>query len=139
MIINTTIVPKVSLGGIAIGENIEDVISRLSKSYKITRDLNCAAINDGLITAYFDGEGIISSLSCNSNFKGSYLDKLWPGMSVLDVMENTSAQTAWSGYVKVNNIEGIGLLLPEDRDDFESLTDALGVAHVFDELWIYEY
>lgn len=139
MIINTAIIPKESLGGIAIGENIEEVISRLSKNYKIIKDANRTVINDGLITAYYDEEGTISSLSCNSSFKGSYLDTLWPGMSVSDVLKKTKAQAAWAGYVKVNNIEGIGLLLPEDRDDFENLTDALDVAHVFDELWIYEY
>jgi hypothetical protein len=139
MDINTQIIPKKSLGGIALGEQIDNVISRLSTSYKIIRNPSCTVINEGLITAYHDTGGKISSLSCNSIFKGGYLDKLWPGMSVLDVIKNTDAQTAWSGYVKVNNVEGIGLLLPEDRDDFENLTDALDMAHVFEELWIYEY
>jgi hypothetical protein len=87
MDINTQIIPKKSLGGIALGEQIDNVISRLSTSYKIIRHPSCTVINEGLITAYHDTGGKISSLSCNSIFKGGYLDRLWPGMSVLDVIK----------------------------------------------------
>jgi hypothetical protein len=35
MIINATIVPGESLGGIAVGSNVEDIISELSNSYSL--------------------------------------------------------------------------------------------------------
>lgn len=48
-------------------------------------------------------------------------------------------QVAWAGYVKVDNIDGIGLVLPDAQDDFENLLDEFDVDDVFDELWIYGY
>jgi hypothetical protein len=138
MDITTSIVPRKSLGGISIGEQIDDVIARLSNTYLIYKTINCTTINDGLITAYHDDEGLISSLSCNSKFKGNFQKKIWPGMTVADVMKNTSSQVAWSGFVQVDRIGGVGLSLPNELDDFERLTDDLDDSYVFEELWVYE-
>lgn len=137
MELTTSIVPRKSLGGISIGEQIADVIARLSSDCNIEKKENSTIIG-GLITAYHDESGLISSLSCNSNFKGNYLNKLWPGMTVADVMKHTSTQIAWSGFVQVDRIEGIGLSLADDHDDFERLTDEFDSSYVFEELWIYE-
>jgi hypothetical protein len=138
MDLTASLVPKKSLGGICIGEYIADVIPRLSSDYKIERNKNSTTINSGLVTAYHDDSGLISSLSCNSKFKGNYLNKLWPGMTVSDVLKHTSTQMAWSGFVQVDCIDGIGLFLAEDHDDFERITDEFDGSHVFEELWIYE-
>lgn len=137
MDVTTSIIPGKSLGGISIGEQIADVIAQLSSDYTVEKKQNSTIISGGLITAYHDGSGLISSLSCNSNFKGNYLNKLWPGMTVADLMEHTSTQIAWSGFVQVDCIEGIGLSLTDDHDDFESLTDEFGSSYVFEELWVY--
>lgn len=139
MHISTKIIPLRSLGGISLGEQTEDVISRLEEGYMITRGLNCTSINEGLISIYHDEAGIISSLSCNSSFHGSFSNKLWPGMTVLDVIRNTRTQVAWAGYVMVDNLEGIGLSLPEERDDFENILDEFDVDYIFEELWIYSH
>lgn len=138
MDINTSIVPKKSLGGISIGEQIDDVIARLSNTYVFDKTINRTSINDGLITAYDDDAGLISSLSCNSQFKGNYQNKIWPGMTVADVIKTTSRQVAWSGFVQVNRIVGIGLSLPNELDDFEQLTDDFEDSYVFEELWVYQ-
>jgi len=139
MDISTEIIPKQSLGGIAIGEQIDTVVSRLSKEYIVIKALNCAVINEGMVTAYYDDAGIISSLSCNASFRGSYLNKLWAGMTVSELMRNSTVQVAWAGYVKVDNVDGIGLLLPQAQDDFENLLDEFDADHIFEELWIYKY
>ena len=138
MDLTTSIVPQKSLGGISIGEQIADVIARLSSDYTIEKRQKSTIISGGLITAYHDESGLISSLFCNSNFKGNYLNKLWPGMTVGDVMKHTSIQVAWSGFVQVDRIEGIGLPLADDHDDFERLTDEFDSSYIFEELWVYE-
>jgi hypothetical protein len=137
MELNTSITPKKSIGGIYIGEHISAVAARLSNSNHRIKP-NSTAFDGGLITAYHDAAGVIYSISCNSNFKGNYSNKIWAGMTVGDVLQNTSTQIAWSGFVQVDKIEGIGLLLPDDQDDFERLDDELDHNHVFDELWVYE-
>lgn len=138
MEITTSIVPGKSLGGIFLGEKIDDVIARLSKKYLIEKNLNCTTIDSGLITAYHDEEGFISSLSCNSTFQGTYQDKIWPGMTVADILTNTASQVAWSGFVQVDQMGGAGLSLPNEIDDFERLTDDFADDYVFEELWIYD-
>lgn len=138
MEISTSIVPGKCLGGIFLGEKIDDVIARLPKKYLIEKNTNYTTIDNGLITAYHDEEGVISSLSCNSKFQGNYQNKIWPGMTVADILTNTASQVAWSGFVQVDQMEGAGLSLPNEIDDFERLTDDFADDYVFEELWIYD-
>jgi hypothetical protein len=137
MSVNTLIIPKKSIGGIYIGEKIEDIVRRLSEDHAIEISESSITIDGGLITAYHDAAMVITSLCCNSNFKGNYSNKIWAGMTVNDVLKNTSKQIAWSGFVQVDMIEGIGLSLPDDQDDFETLEDEFDGGHVFAELWVY--
>ena len=96
------------------------------------------SINDNMITLYYGKNGIISEISCSSKFNGVYDNKLWAGMTVEDVIRNTSSQVVWSGFVQVDNINGIGLPLPNEYDDFEKITDFLDLDFVFEELWVYQ-
>ncbi len=67
------------------------------------------------------------------------MDKLWPGITVSEVLANSKAQIAWSGFVQIDQLRGIGLSLPEELDDFESLSDILDPDYVFNELWVYTF
>lgn len=60
-------------------------------------------------------------------------------MTVADIIKNTSSQVAWSGFVQVDNINGIDLPLPIEYDDFEKITDFLNLDFVFEELWVYQF
>ncbi|PRA32062.1 hypothetical protein [Pseudomonas poae] len=139
MELTQAIVPKTSIGGITIGENISDVQARLSGRYKTEPSAHFLTIENGLITAYHDADGIISALSCNVDFKGNFEKRLWPGMTVADVLKHSKEQVAWSGFVQIDQISGIGLSLPEELDDFDALTDHLDLDFVFNELWVYTF
>ena len=52
--------------------------------------------------AYHGADGIISAISCNATFKGNYENKLWPGMTVSDVLKVSKVQVAWSGFVQID-------------------------------------
>lgn len=137
MMINTVIVPGESLGGIELGSNVEDIISDLSDDYSLDAGPSSIIINEGMITAYHNNAGIVTFVSCNSTFKGTYLNKLWPGMTVADVLRTTREQVADVGFVKIIGINGLGLSLPNDKDDFCRLTDHFDEDYVFEELWVY--
>ena len=138
MNINHTIIPGKSIGGISIGENVFDVRKRIQSCYNIeVLDESSISINDKMITLYHGKNGIINEISCNSKFNGVFDNKLWAGITVEDVIKNTSSQVAWSGFVQVDNIKSIGLSLPNECDDFEIITDFLDLDFVFEELWIY--
>jgi hypothetical protein len=46
---------------------------------------------------------------------------------------------AWAGFVQIDQVSGIGLSLPEEYDDFDSLTDHFDLDFVFNELWVYDF
>lgn len=139
MNITNKIIPKTSIGGISIGENITKIEARISTSYKIHKTPNSFTIDDGFIRAYHDADGIITAVSCNQTFTGNYQNKLWAGMSVAEVLKHSKEQIAWSGFVQIDKVSGIGLSLPEEHDDFESLTDSLELDFIFEELWVYAF
>lgn len=64
---------------------------------------------------------------------------LWPGMTVADVLRLSKEQVAWAGFVQIDQVNGIGLSLPEEYDDFDSLTDHFDLDFVFSELWVYDF
>lgn len=138
--LNNEIIPMSSIGGISLGDNVDSVINLLRADYDLEENANSIAVDDGLITIYFnENKRVVTEISCNRKFKGKYSNKLWPGMTVADVIKNTQKQIAWSGFVEVDGIKGIGLSLPEDRDDFENITDFLDLDFVFEELWVYSF
>ncbi|MCT8964495.1 hypothetical protein MN113_25285 [Pseudomonas veronii] len=139
MDLTNAIVPKVSIGGIIIGESITQVQARLSDKYKTHNSPNSFVIDNGFITAYHGVDGVISAISCNAAFKGNYENKLWPGMTVADVLRLSEEQVAWAGFVQIDQVSGIGLSLPEEYDDFDSLTDHFDLDFVFGELWVYDF
>ncbi|NMX42584.1 hypothetical protein HBO34_32675 [Pseudomonas veronii] len=52
MDLTNAIVPKVSIGGIIIGESITQVQARLSDKYKTHNSPNSFAIDNGFVAAY---------------------------------------------------------------------------------------
>lgn len=139
MKLNNLIIPGHSIGGICLGATAGSFLDRLESNDEIIIENDTIAIlNKGLITIYYTPRTeLITAISCNKLFPGIYDHKLWPGMNINDVIRNSSRQIAWSGFVQIDGIEGIGLSLPEEHDDFEQLTDFLSPNFIFDELWVY--
>ncbi|ACX86203.1 hypothetical protein [Pectobacterium parmentieri] len=131
------ITPGKTLLGISLEENIESVISDISNNYSISRDAGIVSLNDGEIVIGHEDNGIIYSVMCDKRSNARYENKLWPGMSVKDVLDNSKEQIAFGGCVVIDRINGIGLPLPNDFDDFERITDFLSMDFVFEYLSIF--
>ena len=143
-ILDYVIAPNVGARGIYLGENVNDIFSKLDKlGYEISdiRD-DCIKIKESFLDIYFDPINFeISLISCGVNFNGYYKTSkghIWAGMSVADILQNTTEQVAWGGFVAVDRIWGIGFPLPQEFDDFSELTDFLDYDFVFKELWVYK-
>lgn len=143
-ILDDVITPNVGVGGIYLGENVNDIFSKLDKlGYEISYVCdNCIKIQESFLDIYFDPASCeISLISCGVNFNGYYKTskgRIWGGMSVADILQNTTEQVAWGGFVAVDRICGIGFPLPQDFDDFSELTDFLDYDFVFKELSVYK-
>jgi len=138
MVLNSEIIPGVSLGGISIGETIDSVFERFSEKYEIEILDEVALLDGGLISiGYASSSGVVHSVMCGAQFPGNYKGILWAGMNVSDVIARTKKQIAFGGCVVVDGIQGIGLPLPSSFDDFEKITDFLSLDHVFENLSVF--
>ena len=142
--LSDVIIPNDGVANIRLGENVNIVFNRLDElGYEIS-DIcdNCLKIKQSFIDIYFNPISYeISLISCGINFKGSYKTSkgyIKAGMTVADILQNTTEQVAWGGFVMVDRIHGIGFPLPEEFDDFSKLTDFLDYDFVFNELSIYK-
>lgn len=131
------IIPGESLAGIRLGDNIEHVISKVSGYYKISTNDGVILLDDGIITVGYEDNGSVYSVMCDKRFKVKYKSKLWAGMSVKDVLEHSKEQVAFGGCVIVDRINGVGLPLPNEFDDFEKITDFLPLDFTFEYLSVF--
>ena len=142
--LSDVIIPNDGVANIRLGENVNIVFNRLDElGYEIS-DIcdNCLKIKQSFIDIYFNPISYeIFLISCGINFKGSYKTSkgyIKAGMTVADILQNTTEQVAWGGFVMVDRIHGIGFPLPEEFDDFSKLTDFLDYDFVFNELSVYK-
>ena len=137
------IIPNDGVANIRLGENVNIVFNRLDElGYEISDICDtCLKIKQSFIDIYFNPISYeISLISCGINFKGSYKTSkgyIKAGMTVADILQNTTEQVAWGGFVMVDRIHGIGFPLPEEFDDFSKLTDFLDY-DFFNELSVYK-
>lgn len=134
---NFEIHPGESLGKIKIDGKIDSVIDEIHEDFRVVKDNGIATLNEGEIIIGFDDEGVIYSVIFNTLFSGKYKGKLWPGMSVEELISCTKKQIACGGCVIVDDEDGIGLLLPEGYDDFELITDHLPLNYRFEYISIF--
>ena len=142
--LSDVIAPNDGIANIHLGENVNIVFNKLDRlGYKIS-DIsdNCLKVEKSFIDIYFNPVNYeISLISCGINFDGSYKTskgRIKAGMTVADILQNTTEQVAWGGFVMVDRIFGIGFPLPEEFDDFSKLTDFLDYDFVFNELSVYK-
>ena len=142
--LSDVIIPNDGVANIRLGEDVNIVFNRLDElGYEISDICDtCLKIKQSFIDIYFNPISYeISLISCGINFKGSYKTSkgyIKAGMTVADILQNTTEQVAWGGFVMVDRIHGIGFPLPEEFDDFSKLTDFLDYGFVFNELSVYK-
>ena len=142
--LSDVIIPNDGVANIRLGENVNIVFGRLDKlGYEISDICDtCLKVKQSFIDIYFNPISYeISLISCGINFNGSYKTSkgyIKAGMTVADILQNTTEQVAWGGFVMVDRIHGIGFPLPEEFDDFSKLTDFLDYDFVFKELSVYK-
>lgn len=137
MKLSKEIVAGRSLGGIALRTSVDTVIASLGDRRVLDLCNGIASIDGGVILIGYGEDRLIYSVMCDHRFNGNYLGKLWPGMTVREVLESSATQAAWGGAVVVDGIDGIGLPLPSGLDDFDQITDHLQLEHVFDHLSVF--
>lgn len=137
------IIPGKSIGGISLGDNVDDVTLSLSEgvSFEIFDFENfgvkyhCCKLGGGAVSFTIDESGKIISLWCEPPYKGSFNGKLYPGITAKELREVTRKQNLVKGYLVVDNIYGLYFGMPDDIDDFNSFSDVDDGVY-FNELYV---
>jgi uncharacterized protein YuzE len=137
MKINNLAIPGKSMAGISLRDDADIVAASLAENYKIKKENGVLSVSDGILLIGYDSDNKIYAIECNQALPIVYANRLWAGMSVRDVIKHSSTQVALGGCVVVDNINGIGLPLPRDLDDFECITDYLSQDYVFERLSVF--
>lgn len=145
MNINAEIISGKSIGDIEIGKSIDAYLPSIYQENKKVEvnvydnpgiKLHSYRIDDGLITINADEGGTILNVSCKSPYKGKYQGKLYPGMSVAQIVAATQKQLLIHGFLVVDNDFGFCFNLPhpydDDLDHISELPDDL----ILDEVYV---
>lgn len=141
--LDENIIPGKSIGGISLGDNVNDIIKCIEAEYCINViefenfgvKYLCYKINDGAISFTVNDTGHIVSLWCEPPYKGSFNGKLYPGITARKLKEISSIQTIIKGYLVIDNNPLIYYGMPDDIDDFNCFSD-LDDDVFFNELYV---
>jgi hypothetical protein len=126
MNINAEIVSGRSLGDIEIGKPVDEYLAAIyQENRKVELNvydnpgikLYSYRIDDGLITINTNENGVILNLSCKRPYTGKYKGKLFPGMTVDEIVAATQKQLLIHGFLVVDADYGFCFNLPHPYDD----------------------
>jgi hypothetical protein len=126
MNINADIISGKSIADIEIGQSIDSYLPAIYKDNRKVElnvydnpgiKLHSYRIDDGLITINADENGTILNLSCRYPYKGKYQGKLYPGMTIAQIIAATQKQLLIHGYLVVDGDFGFCFNLPHPYDD----------------------
>ncbi|PWD68134.1 hypothetical protein [Pectobacterium parmentieri] len=137
------IVPGKSIGGISLGENINEIIQRIECKYSIAKSIfsnntgnySFYRVQDGAISFTTNNHDVIVSLWCEPPYSGSFKGKLYPGITAREIREKSKRQDIIKGYLVIDQDFTIYFGMPDDIDDFNSFPD-LDDEVVFNELYV---
>lgn len=137
------IIPGKSVGGISLGDNIDDIIRCVGQSYSVdktnfsnhTGDYSFYKIQGGAISFTTNNHGIVVALWCEPPYQGSFDNKLYPGITALEIRRKSKRQDIIKGYLVIDRDLTIYFGMPDDIDDFNFFTD-LDDETTFNELYV---
>ncbi|GLR09515.1 hypothetical protein COO59_04795 [Mixta theicola] len=123
--INADIVSNKSIGDIFLGDNIENYLIEMHSNHVVRsfdyflpdNEKRMAYVVDETITIATLSNGLITSVGCNEKYKGCYMNSLYTGMRMSDLIKSTDNQRIFNGSIIINDDFGFSIDLPEPYDE----------------------
>lgn len=140
---DSDIVPGRSIGGISLGDCVEDIFYRVADTFDVeifefenfgVRYV-CYEIAGGAISFSAKDDGKITALRCKPPYKGRFDRRFYPGITAGELKRVSRRQELMGGYLIVDRNYLIYYSMPDDIDDFNSFSD-LDDDVVFEELHV---
>lgn len=137
------IIPGKSIGGISLGDNVNDVIKSIGEKHPISKydfqnhtgNYSLYNIFNGAISFTCDSNNIIVALWCTPPYQGSFNKKLYPGITALEIRRRSKKQEIIKGYLVIDKNSPIYYGMPDEIDDFNSFSE-LDDDTIFNELYV---
>lgn len=137
------IIPGKSIGGICLGDDVNDIIGRIGGRFDIDKSnfenfgvkYTHYKVNKGAVSFVCDESNKVISLWCEPPYKGSFNKKLYPGITAGELKAKSKKQILIKGYLVIDDNPFIYYGMPDDIDDFNFFSD-LDDEVVFNELYV---
>ncbi|MEN3753037.1 hypothetical protein [Mangrovibacter yixingensis] len=137
------IVPGKSIGGISLGDNVDEIILSLGENVPFETfefenfgtKYRCYRLTKEGLSFTTDEQGKIIALWCEPSYNGRFNGRLYPGITAKELRAVTRKQILVKGYLVVDDIYNLYFGMPDDIDDFNSFSDIDDDA-CFNELYV---
>lgn len=143
--LNAPIVPGRSIGNIIMGKNISDYIQEMYYHHAYNRKqhslpngiVRTVYTVDEAITVVTDSSGVICSLGCNENYKGTYQNRLHPGQTLEEIVQATTWQRIFNGLLIIDT--QFTFVIPKPYDETAVIVENIPRDVVFNEIYIVDF
>ncbi|WP_261464075.1 hypothetical protein [Serratia marcescens] len=144
---NARIVSGVSMGNVALNENISLYINEMHSRFSVKikshflpdgNERN-SYIVDNALTVATDKDGVILSLGCNAHYQGGYNGIIFPGMSVIDIIKLTRSQKIYNGSIIINDDFGVSFILPSPYDEISDAINHIPGGVMINEIFVSDF
>ena len=143
--LNAPIIPGHSIGNIVMGKNISDYMQEMYYHHVYDRKqhslpngiVRTVYTVDGALNVVTDARGVICSLGCNENYKGSYQNRLRTGQTLQQIVQATAWQRISNGLLIID-IQ-FTFVIPEPYDKTAETVENIPPDLVFNEIYIIDF
>ena len=145
--INADIISNLSIGNIELGGNINNYFNDMHSNHIVRgfeyllsdNEKRIAYVVDETITVATLSNGLILSIGCNEKYKGFYLNSLYTGMKMSEVIKHTGRQRIFNGCIIIDDDFGFSIELPSPYDEIADDIDHVPLDLVLKEMIVSDY
>ena len=145
--IDAEIIPFESIANILLDSNVslylDDMYANFDvefKEYSIPfGETNVAYILDDIIRVSATPEGKIIAIGCSEKYKGKYKGKLYPGMTMGELISLTESQRILNGTIIVDEDYGLSFTLPSPYDEIADYIKYIPHDLELNEIYVSDY
>ena len=143
--VNADIISYLSIGDIEIGKNIVNydfyhdpvfINSFSSSNPELTGRIVFYYDLDECMYVSTEEDGTIIALGCHENYKGKYNKKLYPGITMGELIKSTNSQRILNGTLVVDEDYGISFTLPSPYNEIADYIEHIPLDLKLNEIYV---
>ncbi|KHN55399.1 hypothetical protein [Pectobacterium fontis] len=145
--VSANIISYISLGNIEIGRSVDFYYSEIYGNFDVSvkeymipfpsnEKMYGYSLNDDILMFSTTNDGVIVSVGCNENYKGKYKDKLYPGITMKELLDLTKSQRILNGTLIIDEDYGLSFTLPSPYDEIADYIEHIPLDLKLNEIYV---